>query len=129
MCRCLAQLSLDATDDIYFVVAFLDETAFAQKYPSYHIRPHMLGVVLVSYCSAGDGGALAILCHPPAPTRCRYGGHVLACADQKSMASMTVPIRSQRQKCMLSVFLVFSLLAMVNQLAGNGSFVLVRQQH
>ncbi len=64
MRRCLARLALDATDDIYFVVAFLDETAFAQKYPSYRIRPHMLGVVLVSYCSAGDGGALAIPCHP-----------------------------------------------------------------
>lgn len=67
MCRCLAQLALDTSDDIYFVVAFLDEIAFVQKYPRYRIRPHMLGVVLVSYCSAGDGGALATLCHYPPP--------------------------------------------------------------
>ena len=63
--RCLAQLALDPTDDIYFVVAFLDDRAFAQQYPGHRIRPHMLGVALVSYCSAGDGGALAVLCHTP----------------------------------------------------------------
>jgi len=57
--RCLASLALDPTDDMYFLVAFFDETAFAQKNPSFHIRRRTLGVVLVSYCSAGDGGALA----------------------------------------------------------------------
>ena len=57
--RCLASLALDPTDDMYFLVAFFDETAFARKYPSFHIRRRTLGVVLVSYCSAGDGGASA----------------------------------------------------------------------
>ena len=57
--RCLASLALAPTDDMYFLVAFFDETAFAQKNPSFHIRRRTVGVVLVSYCSAGDGGALA----------------------------------------------------------------------
>ena len=74
--RCLAQLALDPIDDIYFVVAFLDETAFAQKYPRYRLQPHMLGVLLVSYCSAGNGGASALSRTPPPPpplplTSCR----------------------------------------------------------
>ena len=66
-CRCTATVALEPSDDMYMVIAFFDETAFAQQHPDYRIRPRTLGVVLVTYCSAGDGGARHVrLCILPA---------------------------------------------------------------
>ena len=56
MCRCAASLALEASDDMYMVIAFFDEIGFAKQHRNYRIRPQTLGAVLVSYCSAGDGG-------------------------------------------------------------------------
>lgn len=56
MCRCAASLALEASDDMYMVIAFFDEVGFAKQHRNYRMRPQTLGVVLVSYCSAGDGG-------------------------------------------------------------------------
>ena len=41
---------------MYMVIAFFDEVGFAKQHRNLRIRPQTLGVVLVSYCSAGDGG-------------------------------------------------------------------------
>ena len=41
---------------MYMLVAFFDELAFAAQYPGYRIQRHTVGIVLVTYCSAGDGG-------------------------------------------------------------------------
>ena len=41
---------------MYMVIAFFDETGFAKQHRNYRVRPQTLGVVLVSYCSAGKGG-------------------------------------------------------------------------
>lgn len=66
-CRCMETVALEPSDDMYMVIAFFDETAFAQQYPDYRIRPRTLGVALITYCSAGDGGARHVrLCMLPA---------------------------------------------------------------
>ncbi|CAK0784006.1 hypothetical protein CVIRNUC_007209 [Coccomyxa viridis] len=54
--ECAASLALEASDDMYMVIAFFDEVGFAKQHRNYRMRPQTLGVVLVSYCSAGDGG-------------------------------------------------------------------------
>lgn len=38
------------------LVAFFDEAGFSKQYPNFRIRPGTVGVILVTYCSSGDGG-------------------------------------------------------------------------